>query len=85
VPVPDPLAALHRARRRYAEAIMRRRLVEPGQPGYHKAVHEVGVAWALVKRWERAAGPPPTTRGEALLMPGRRPSQGRPRELDMDP
>lgn len=54
MPVSDPGAALHQARRRYAEAIMRRRSIPPGQPGYHEAVHEVGVAWAQVKRWERA-------------------------------
>lgn len=59
MPVSDPWAALHQARRRYAEAIMRRRMVAPGQPGYHEAVHEVGVAWAQVKRWERATQMPP--------------------------
>jgi hypothetical protein len=57
VPVSDPWAALYQARRRYAEAIMRRRMLVPGQPGYHEAVHEVGVAWALVRRWERATRP----------------------------
>ncbi len=59
MPVSDPWAALHQARRRYAEAIMRRRTVAPGEPGYHEAVHEVGVAWAQVKRWERATQPGP--------------------------
>ena len=53
MPISDPWGALHHARRRYAEALMRRRRFAPGEPGYHEAVHEVGVAWALVRRWER--------------------------------
>lgn len=61
MPVSDPWAALDQARRRYADAVARRRQVNPGDPGYHEAVHEVGVAWAQVKRWERATQqtPPP--------------------------
>ena len=54
MPASDPWAALTLARRRYAEALAKRRSTQPGAPGYHEAVHEVGVAWAQVKRWERA-------------------------------
>jgi hypothetical protein len=53
VSVSDPWAALRLARRRYAEALARRRSLEPGEPGYRDAVHELGVAWAQVRRWER--------------------------------
>jgi len=64
VPSADSWAALHQARRRYATAMMHRRDTDPGAPGYHAAVHEVGVAWAQVKRWERAtqALRPPVSR-----------------------
>jgi hypothetical protein len=27
--------------------------MDPRQPGYHQAVHRVGVAWTAVKHWER--------------------------------
>lgn len=56
MPVSDPWAALFLARRRYADAIARRQAVRPGEPGYREAVHEVGVAWAQVKRCERTIG-----------------------------
>lgn len=56
MPVSDPWASLALSRRRYADAIARRHAVRPGEPGYRQAVHEVGVAWAQVRRWERATG-----------------------------
>jgi hypothetical protein len=52
---PDPWARLADARRSYADAIARRDALRPGDPGYAKAVHEVGVAWTRIQAWERRA------------------------------
>lgn len=60
MPTSDPWEALRLARRRYAEALARRRTLEPGMDGYREAVHEVGVAWAQVRRWERVTREPRT-------------------------
>lgn len=45
------------AEQRYARALATRAIVRPGEPGYHDAVHEVGVAWALLARIERERRP----------------------------
>ena len=53
--VRDPLEELVRARREYAEAVVDRDTMRPGQPGYLEAVHRVGVAWTRIQRWQREA------------------------------
>jgi len=49
----DPWSRLVQARRDYAVAVVARHDVNPGEPGYRKAVHRVGVTWAQVLHWER--------------------------------
>lgn len=41
------------AQQRYADALVRKRSLMPGQSGYRKAVHEVGVAWGVLARVRR--------------------------------
>ncbi|MFN8623641.1 MAG: hypothetical protein U0869_23115 [Chloroflexota bacterium] len=46
---------LNVAQQGYAAALERRGALQPGDPGYHRAVHEVGVRWTQLVRLERAA------------------------------
>lgn len=49
----DPFVALAAARRHHADAGARKAAALPGSAEYHRAVHELGVAWNQVRYWEQ--------------------------------
>lgn len=54
MPSRDPTHELAAARRRYERAVTAVNDTTPGTQEYRKAVHEVGVAWGLMQRWQHA-------------------------------